>query len=151
MPRLFGLISSVFGKKKVESNEVIVTLTRSFLDIDVTMGMLQISGIDHDPIYTLENPWLDNQKNVSCIPTGAYVCSRHVSPSKGRCLKIHGVEGRTHILIHVGNTEADTQGCILIGRSAGYLHGFPAVLESKRAMEYLLSLVPKKKFILLVK
>lgn len=43
--------------------------------------------------------------------------------------------GRSHILIHVGNTTDDTQGCPLIGSRVGVLGGKLAVLASKAAFD----------------
>lgn len=71
---------------------------------------------------TLELPWRDNRKRVSCIPPGNYRCER----CKLKRYRITGtqilnaweimdVPDRTGILIHTGNWESDTEGCIIIG------------------------------------
>ena len=39
---------------------------------------------------------------------------------------------RTHILFHKGNSEHNTQGCVLIAEEFGKLHGKAAVLASGR-------------------
>lgn len=40
-------------------------------------------------LCTLELPFLDNQKNISCIPTGKYILTKHNSPKfKDNCLKV---------------------------------------------------------------
>lgn len=66
---------------------------------------------------TLEDPWLDNQANISCIPAGEYDCRRIESPRFGDCYEITNVPARSHILFHKGNTIQDTHGCILLGSS----------------------------------
>jgi hypothetical protein len=81
--------------------------------------------------YTLELPWRDNELCKSCIPGGTYTIQK---AANGRW-NLLNVPGRTEIQIHVGNTAADTTGCIIIGKSRGILEGLPAVLESKAAME----------------
>lgn len=86
---------------------------------------------DGQPLcLTLEDPWLDNRRNVSCIPTGSYLCKRKVSPKHGETFEVTGVPGRSAILFHAGNWAGDpgvasgpmaghTQGCILLGQSWG--------------------------------
>ena len=84
---------------------------------------------------TLENPWKDNSPNISCIPFGIYMCKRVTSPRFGNTFEVANVEGRTHILFHSGNTEDDTRGCLLLGKTFGSLYGEPAVLDSKIALK----------------
>ncbi|MCK5601902.1 hypothetical protein KAR91_08540 [Candidatus Pacearchaeota archaeon] len=69
--------------------------------------------------------------NISCIPTGLYKVERKLSPRWGDSFQVMGVAGRTHIVIHNGNIEANTLGCILLGRTFGKLNGEPAVMISK--------------------
>ena len=68
---------------------------------------------------TLENPWKDNQRNISCIPEGNYkVRLRLPRESASRDyihLLLEDVENRSYILFHRGNTAKDTRGCILVG------------------------------------
>ena len=68
---------------------------------------------------TLENPWKDNQRNISCIPEGEYkVRLRLPRESASRDylhLLVQDVPNRDWILFHRGNTAKDTSGCILVG------------------------------------
>jgi hypothetical protein len=66
--------------------------------------------------HSMELPWLDNQQNISCIPTGNYKAVIHYSPTFGKCLWIKDVEGRSEILIHAANFFYDLRGCIAIGK-----------------------------------
>lgn len=129
----------------------IVTLQRAFMSPGVTMGMIQVSGVPHFPIYTLENPWLDNRQIVSCIPADSYVCEPFSGTKYKKVWQVMGVPGRSAILLHHGNTEVDTNGCILLGMSAGEIKGSPAVLESRKAIEYFRSIIGNKSFILIIK
>ncbi len=83
-----------------------------------TLGILQVFS-NLTKIFeckTLELPWKDNNREVSCIPVGSYSVSKHVSPSKGDCFHIENVPGRDNILIHKGNYNKDTLGCVLVGK-----------------------------------
>mgnify|MGYP003124346176 CR=1 FL=1 len=68
---------------------------------------------------TLENPWLDNQRNISCIPEGEYKVRLRLPRESATRDYIHllveDVENRSYILFHRGNTAKDTRGCILVG------------------------------------
>ncbi|NDV20004.1 hypothetical protein GO013_11280 [Pseudodesulfovibrio sp. JC047] len=82
-------------------------------------------------LCTLENPWLDNQTNISCIPVGDYICRCVISPKYGETFEIVGVEGRTHILFHWGNFVENTDGCVLLGLTREEY--VPAVWNSRAA------------------
>ena len=64
------------------------------------------------PIYTLEPPWKNNEKFISCIPPETYIVRKHVSPTFGKCFLVCGVKDRTHILIHPLVYYWHTKGCI---------------------------------------
>ncbi len=104
-----------------------------------TFGVLVSDGTPF--ALTLEDPWRDNQKNASCIPDNIYACRRTVSPKFGETFEVTGVPDRSHILLHTGNTEEDTHGCILVGESFGRLNGRPAVLSSKDGFRELMEVL----------
>lgn len=126
----------------------IVTLTRAYQSDDVTLGMLKIQGVDHAPIYTLENPWIDNKPYISCIPEDGYICEKHNGAKFKDCWILQGVPNRSAILIHAGNRETDTTGCILVGLRSGYLGEDIAVLDSHDAMELLRKILGRKSFMI---
>jgi hypothetical protein len=82
-----------------------------------TLGELFLNG--ERMCDTLENPWIDNQRNISCIPEGEYpVRLRYPRESGTRDylhLLVQDVPNRDSILFHRGNTAKDTSGCILVG------------------------------------
>ena len=98
-----------------------------------TRGVLLVDGI---PLCTtLENLYLDNLPNESCIPAGEYICKRIVSPKFGDTFLVTGTVDRTHIVFHWGNTHEDTLGCVLLGSSYGYIGGVEAILSSRKAFK----------------
>ena len=90
-----------------------------------------------DFCFVLEEPWRDNEPNVSCIPTGIYEVVREWSNKfQTELFEIKGVPGRSESKFHKGNTVDDTEGCPLLGESrdpAGTILGKPSVLESSEA------------------
>jgi len=92
-----------------------LVLTRSDYGPKGTYGFLSVES-GPPRFVTLELPWLDNQKQISCIPKGTYKIIRHNSPKFGKVWKVENVPGRSEILIHTGNFLADIQGCILLGK-----------------------------------
>ena len=52
---------------------------------------------------TLELPWRENQKQISCIPAGEYDVEIRLSNKYGRVYWVRHVPNRTYILIHSGN------------------------------------------------
>lgn len=121
-----------------------VILTRKVSTTEGTKGLLHVPGI-LNPYHTMENPWLNNKRKESCIPTGNYVCRPVDSPRFGKTIEVTNVPDRSHILFHAGNSPADTDGCILIG-----MNGSPSntmwIGSSKPAVAEFLALLGKATF-----
>lgn len=64
-------------------------------------------------LITLERPWLDNQKNVSCIPEGDYIVRRD-RYGRHKWFTVQDVPNRTHIEFHEGEKPEHSKGCILM-------------------------------------
>lgn len=88
-------------------------------------------------LHTLELPWKDNKRRVSCIPEGEYEVIKHRSPKFKNSFWIQDVEGRSEILIHAGNYHHQILGCILVGTDSRDINGdgLPDVTSSRRAIE----------------
>lgn len=94
-----------------------------------TAGLLFLDG--EFACHTLENPWKNNERRVSCIPEGTYrlglrteggwderAGKKFPAMHKGM-IELQDVPDRTFILMHWGNYPKDTEGCILLGKTAG--------------------------------
>ena len=101
--------------------------------------------------HTMELPWVNNEKGISCIPTGIYKCIPYVGTNNKRAFKIQDVPSRTDILIHIANIPSDLSGCIAPGMKPGILDSEPAVLESGIAMEYLEHFIGSESFELIIR
>lgn len=128
---------------------------------DGTFGRLQIER--GGKLYTwesLELPWRDNRKYVSCIPKGCYEvafgpCSLSFTT---HAYRLADVPGRDGILIHRGNWAGDTskglrssvEGCILLGKRRGTIYGQAAVCDSAKAILEFESAMAKKPFRLVI-
>lgn len=97
---------------------------------------------------TLEDEWLDNAIGKSCVPDGVYICEPFISEKFGDVWELQPTEPRTAILIHAGNTNEDTRGCILPGKMFGKLGADYAVLDSRVALESLRRIESEHTFVL---
>ena len=91
---------------------ITVDLERTNSGEHQTLGKLIVGS---EEFATMELPWLDNQRSISCIPCGIYEVVWQKSPKFGWCWHITNVPNRSRILIHKGNYNRDTLGCILPG------------------------------------
>ncbi len=92
---------------------------------------------------TLELPWNNNRRNVSCIRGGRYTIERRTHGRYYKAynhrwghefsLEIPRVQGRGDILIHTGNFKKHTRGCILVGDSVFHDFSGPSLRDSRRA------------------
>ena len=93
--------------------------------------------------HTLELPWKDNKKSISCIPKGNYKCSVRYRNQSAVYDYVHllveGVPNRSYILFHRGNYPSDTKGCILTGTHRALVPD--KIFESKIAHTYLMSYI----------
>lgn len=101
-----------------------LTLTRYELTPNRTFGKLEAED-GHRLCYTLEDAvrevpgqpvgnWKVHGKTA--IPAGSYKITLENSPRFGLdTLTVNAVPGFTGVRMHAGNTEADTEGCPLLG------------------------------------
>ena len=117
---------------------MIVDLIRYSSQDDSTLGILLIDGSFN--CYTLEDEHRDQKvMHQTRIPDGIYVLGiRDVGGFHNRykkmfpdihagMIEVKDVPNFKYILFHIGNTEDDTSGCILLGQGAftnRYTSGF---------------------------
>lgn len=138
------LVSSVLGFKMKK-----VLLQRAWQDYRCTLGMLTVLEHEHDPIFTLENPFRYGMPDDR-IPSGVYECSPFSGAKYKDVYEIKNVPGRAAILIHWGNFERDTLGCVLVGNGAGMMTKEPAVAASRACFNRLKDLLGEDDFLLTV-
>jgi hypothetical protein len=111
-------------------------IIRDTFSDESTIGELFVDGERF--CNTLELPYRDNKRNISCIPTGSYeVRMRYPRESATRDylhLLIKDVKDRSFILFHRGNLAKDSRGCVLVGMTSK--HDF--VGNSTLAMDLLM-------------
>lgn len=127
-------------------------LNRLSDDGTCTLGEIQLGATK---LYTLEEPWKDNEQGHSCVPMDSYIVNPHgwepdTTLHQKRCYELQNVPGRSGILIHSGNTVDDIEGCILVGLSKGVINGKPAVTDSRAAMDVLRGFMAQKQFTLVI-
>lgn len=131
-------------------------LKRKFKGDVYTIGDLYIDGeffcnTIEDKVRNLSATCPNTPKWIACkckekvyaetaIPPGTYKVSLDESPKFKRVLpRLHNVPHFLGILIHSGNSENDSSGCIIVGRNI--VKG--KVLESKLTMNILMEILRK--------
>ena len=122
-----------------------ILLQRHALKAGYTIGRMEINGryfcdTLEDTDRGLRESMTEDEitalkvKGATAIPTGTYRIDMQTrSPRFGRVLpRLVSVKGYAGVLIHSGNTAADTEGCILVGenRERGKVLNSRATLES---------------------
>ncbi len=95
---------------------------------------------------TLELPWKDNEKMVSCIPAGKYTCVKRNSKKYGDHFHVTNVSNRDMILVHPANKVSELRGCLAPGVTHADIDkdGIIDVTSSVATMKKLLSILPDK-------
>lgn len=89
---------------------MLLLLTRTYFP-DGTNGKLEYEG--RFICNTIELPWLDNAKLISCIPEGKYLLRRRYSAKFQWHIEVVDVENRNSILFHPANNAlSELKGCI---------------------------------------
>lgn len=117
-----------------------------------TFGKIRIKN---EIFYTLELPWRDNMRNISCIPAGIYECRPSMSARFGRQMYlVGGVNNRDGVRIHSANFAGDASiglksqlsGCIALGLHTGKMSNQKCILLSHTAVRKFEKLMDGKSF-----
>jgi len=102
-----------------------------------TLGILLIDGVF--ACWTLEDVVRDVKiPGETAIPAGRYDVRLSLSQRFQKVLpEVLAVPGFTGIRIHAGNTQADTHGCVLVGRVRAYDRVEESKLALMNVMEHL--------------
>jgi hypothetical protein len=106
-----------------------------------TLGELAIFDSYETEVFsalTLERADNNNERMISCIPSGTYNCKLEYSNKFKKDLwEIKGVENRSECKFHSANYWHDLNGCIALGNKYIDINkdGFRDVLSSKKTMK----------------
>lgn len=105
-----------------------------------TLGSFVFEGLNGDLItlISLELPWKDNTRSISCIPKGTYkVITTYSNKFKKDMWLIKDVNKRDGIRIHSATYYSDLEGCIALGKSLKDINsdGNLDILESREAIK----------------
>jgi len=92
-------------------------------------------------VFTIERPWLNNEKFISCIPEGDYPLEWDLKGRIRNVPRLRNTEPRTQINIHAANHPSELHGCIAPGLQWFVDSQTPRVINSRKAMEILLEQV----------
>lgn len=97
-------------------------------------------------LYVIERPWKENQRNISCIPTGAYSVKKRDGTNPDLrfpvAWEIQDVPNRSAILFHEANFPDEVHGCLApnleLGlKEFGEIRGYKSRLALQKMKLYL--------------
>ncbi|MBQ0768736.1 MAG: hypothetical protein KBT58_05555 [Bizionia sp.] len=101
-----------------------------------TNSALFVNG--HFICFMIELPWLNNKRQISCIPEGVYELKSRFSDRFRDHLQVLDVSQRNLILIHpANNASKELEGCLA---PVSQLSGVGVGWSSRLAMQKILSL-----------
>jgi len=115
-----------------------------------TSGCLYVFDGDHSffNCITLELPYKNNQRNISCYPPGIYPVKKYKRPNGKWSFLVQNVPGRSGILFHAGTyiviKKPHSAGCTLVGFSYEDVNkdGYIDIIDSNKALQMLLKIMP---------
>jgi len=110
--------------------------------------------------YTIELPYKNNTKLISCVPCGRYELYNYNSAKFPNTVTLSNPRtnvyvnapnniARSKILFHAANVSSQLEGCIAPGMLVGEVYNKPAVLQSRIAMKKILPLLKESGFLII--
>jgi hypothetical protein len=101
---------------------------------------------------TIELPWRDNQRSISCIPEGKYILRKRYTQKFKWHIEITNVPGRAGILFHPANHAAqELHGCIApVTKISGAGTGLLSRKAFARLKEMVFPALDKKQTVLII-
>lgn len=131
---------------------MIITVDRFKSDADATISKVGVDG--RFVCFGLEDEYREEKiANETRVPEGRYKVgvrteggfhqryTRKFPDMHKGMLHVQDVPGFENILIHIGNTDEDTAGCLLVGLNASVADGELRLTSSKLAYEKLYPMV----------
>ena len=105
----------------------------------------EIRHVGRSICHTIELPWLQNRRNVSCIPEGRYALRKRFTSKHGLHVFVVDVPGRSGILIHPANyAKTELRGCIApVHELTGAGSGRQSRLANERLKDLVLDALEK--------
>jgi hypothetical protein len=127
-----------------------IEIKRQYLEAE-TLGVLTVFDEQNNLEFTcktLELPWKDNAKRISCIPENEYLVVKRKAHNLRKYDHFHvtNVPNRDWILVHTGNKVSHILGCILVGDRFVHLDndGNLDVANSAVTLKMLYAIMPEK-------
>jgi hypothetical protein len=115
---------------------MVLVLHRTYFP-EGTQGIIEWK--DKIVCYTIELPWLQNQRQISCIPEGDYVLQKRFSKKYGWHIQLQNVVNRDLILFHPANdAKKELKGCIA---PVTFITGIGKGSMSRKALKKLIQIV----------
>ena len=125
---------------------MILKLKRNYLP-EQTEGLGEIKNNEGALIfkcYFLELVWNNNKRSISCIPEGFYPLTKEIQKVRGKVIRVNNVPGRSGVLIHKGNYNTQTKGCLLPGTEFIDINkdGLKDVINSAKTCDAIYDILP---------
>ena len=109
-----------------------VELRRHWYSPTATIGTLRVGETE---CYSIELPWKNNERGISCIPQGTYpMVLEHSLRFNRKLWELKNVPNRSEVKLHPANVASQLEGCIAPGLQLG-------VMQSGTALDALMKVL----------